>query len=206
MNNIDTILSIVENPTRRRILQALVREPHYPLQLSKELGISQQAVMKNLEIMEKEGLIVGKKENSSKGPEKTVYRPVSEFTITIDMRNGMFRTKMISLQSNRSKNEDSKNEDLDEIRTQISMLDEKIRELDIMRSELIDRRDVMIQKFMGNASLVTDYEMRSLLYEMLDEPDWGASEISENLRLNEGLIADMLDQITEIFTKERNEQ
>ena len=43
MNDMDTILAIVENPTRRRILQAVVREPHYPLQLSKELGISQQA-------------------------------------------------------------------------------------------------------------------------------------------------------------------
>jgi len=206
MNDIDTILSIVENPTRRRILQALVREPHYPLQLSKELGISQQAVMKNLEIMEKEGLITGKKENSNKGPERTVYRPVSEFTITIDMRNGMFRTKMISPQSNRSNIENNENEDLDEIRTQISMLDGKIKELDLTRSELIDRRDKMIQRFMENASLVTDYEMRSLLYEMLDEPDWGASEISENLRLNEGLIADMLDRISEIFTKERDEQ
>jgi Predicted transcriptional regulators len=204
MNDIDTILSVVENPTRRKILQALVREPHYPLQLSKELGISQQAVMKNLEIMEKEGLISGKKENSNKGPERIVYRPTSEFTITIDMRNGMFRTRMILPQSNKPKIEENENVNLDEIRTHISMLDEKIKDLDLMRSEFINQRDRMIQKFMENASEVTDYEMRSLLYDMLDEPDWGASEISENLRLNEGLITDMLDQISQIFTKERD--
>ena len=43
MYDMDSILAVVENPTRRKILQAVVREPHYPLQLSKELGISQQA-------------------------------------------------------------------------------------------------------------------------------------------------------------------
>jgi Predicted transcriptional regulators len=203
MNDIDTILSIVENPTRRRILQALVREPHYPLQLSKELGISQQAVMKNLEIMEKEGLISGKKENSNKGPERIVYRPTSEFTITIDMRNGMFRTRMILPRSDNLETDDKKNVNLDEMRANISMLDERIKDLDLMRSEFIDQRDRMIQRFMENASEVTDYELRTLLYDMLDEPDWGASEISENLRLNEGLISDMLDQISLIFAKEK---
>ena len=57
MDDIDMLLSMVENPTRRRILEAIVREPHYPLQLSKELGISQQAVMKNLSLMEQNGLV-----------------------------------------------------------------------------------------------------------------------------------------------------
>ncbi len=52
MDDIDILLSMVENPTRRRILESLVREPSYPLRLSKELGVSQQAVMKNLALME----------------------------------------------------------------------------------------------------------------------------------------------------------
>ena len=39
MDDIDILLSMVENPTRRRILESLVREPSYPLRLSKELGV-----------------------------------------------------------------------------------------------------------------------------------------------------------------------
>ena len=41
MNDLDLLLSIVENPTRRRILEMLSTGPQYPLQLSKMLGVSQ---------------------------------------------------------------------------------------------------------------------------------------------------------------------
>ena len=43
----DESLSILENPTRRSILRHLVKEPHYPLQLSELLDVSQQAVVKH---------------------------------------------------------------------------------------------------------------------------------------------------------------
>lgn len=90
MDDIDMLLSMVENPTRRRILEAIVREPHYPLQLSKELGISQQAVMKNLSLMEQNGLVVSYRETSKIGPMRTLYVPNTEFTLLIDMHNCMF--------------------------------------------------------------------------------------------------------------------
>ena len=96
MDDIDMLLSMVENPTRRRILEAIVREPHYPLQLSKELGISQQAVMKNLSLMEQNGLVVSYRETSKIGPMRTLYVPNTEFTLLIDMHNCMFTTRLIS--------------------------------------------------------------------------------------------------------------
>ena len=95
MMDLDVLLSMVENPTRRKILESLVKEPHYPLQLSKELGISQQAVMKNLNMLEKNGMVVSYQVSSSIGPMRTVYEPNSEFTLVIDMRNGMFSARMI---------------------------------------------------------------------------------------------------------------
>ena len=55
MVELDALLSVIENPARRRILEALVREPHYPLQLSKELGMTQQAVIKHLKVLERAG-------------------------------------------------------------------------------------------------------------------------------------------------------
>jgi Predicted transcriptional regulators len=207
MYDIDSILFVVENPTRRRILQALVREPHYPLQLSKELGISQQAIMKNLDLMEKSGLVKGKKESSNKGPEKIVYRPTSEFTLTIDLRDGTFKANITSPSMDVTDIQPCEERELDDIRAELSELDREIRELDETRSRMIDQRDRMIQTFMESVSKKTmDYEMRSLLYYALNEPDWGVSEISENLRKNENKTTDMWNTITDICRRNTNDQ
>ena len=52
MVGFDESLSILENTTRRAILRHLVKEPHYPLQLSELLDVSQQAVVKHLKVLE----------------------------------------------------------------------------------------------------------------------------------------------------------
>ena len=46
----DEALRLLENKVRRQILERLVREPHYPLQLAQQIGVSQQAIMKHLKI------------------------------------------------------------------------------------------------------------------------------------------------------------
>jgi ArsR family transcriptional regulator len=53
----DILLDILGNETRRRILQLLADEPRYFIQLSKDLGVSQQAVLKHLDLLEKYGFI-----------------------------------------------------------------------------------------------------------------------------------------------------
>ena len=57
MVDFDEAIDILENRARRDILRYLVKEPHYPLQLSELLEISQQAVMKHVKILEKAGFI-----------------------------------------------------------------------------------------------------------------------------------------------------
>ena len=52
MVDFDDAMSILENTTRREILKFLVKEPHYKLQLSEMLEVSQQAVMKHLKVLE----------------------------------------------------------------------------------------------------------------------------------------------------------
>ena len=95
MDDLDTLLSLVENPTRRRILESIVREPSYPLRLSKELGVSQQAVMKNLALMEQNGLVVSYRESSRMGPDRTLYVPNTEFTLVVEMHSSMFSARVI---------------------------------------------------------------------------------------------------------------
>ncbi|MDR0309299.1 MAG: helix-turn-helix domain-containing protein [Candidatus Methanoplasma sp.] len=195
MNGIDMILSVVENPTRRRILMALVREPHYPLQLSKELGISQQAVVKNLDILERSGLVESQKESSDKGPYKTVYRPASEFTLTIDMRNGMFRTTLSEPEGHMAV-QDIYDMGLEAVRENLSEIDRQINEFDKLREMMIERRNIVISSFM-NSSVVSelDYFGRSMLYCMLNSPGLDVERVSQEMGVREDRMARVLDDI-----------
>lgn len=205
MNDMDSILAIVENPTRRKILQAVVREPHYPLQLSKELGISQQAIVKNLNLMEKEGIVVSYRESSDRGPDRIFYKPSSEFTITIDMRNNMFEVKMVSTGKEPEKTEEKEERTqeerhLEEVRARISQIDRQIAEFDRRRSEMVRERNNLINDFLHMADLNNlDYEHRALLYDMLNKPNWNAEEMSKKLGFNESLVSAMIDDIMQYF-------
>lgn len=203
MNDIDYILSMIENPTRRRILQAIVREPHYPLQLSKELGISQQAIVKNLEVMEKRGMVVSYRESSNIGPKRTFYRPNSEFTITIDMRNGMFETNMIGLRNYNKEIVNEKNmdntEDFQETREKISDIDKKLHELSTLRSEIVDERNRLIRGFLDSVEDDIDYDHRNLLYELLNNPDMNASGISEEMGIDKSSTEKMVHELLLMF-------
>ena len=44
IDEVDELFYLLENPTRRRILQLLSVERLYPLQLSREIDVTQQAV------------------------------------------------------------------------------------------------------------------------------------------------------------------
>ncbi len=204
MIGMDSILAVVENPTRRKILQAVVKEPHYPLQLSKELGISQQAIVKNLNLMEKEGLVTSYRQSSDRGPERIFYKPSSEFTITIDMRNNMFEVRMIPIEDG-AKDKTAKDPDtektteeqkLEAVRARISQIDRQISEFDRRRAKLVRERNDLIDEFLHMADLDNlGYQHRELLYDMLNRPNWSSEEMSKNMGFNENTISKMIDEI-----------
>ena len=90
----DESLSILENATRRSILRHLVKEPHYPLQLSELLDVSQQAVVKHLKVLEEAGFVDSEMKKSDKGgPPKKVYRVNQSFSIRLDLGPDLFRAE-----------------------------------------------------------------------------------------------------------------
>jgi len=188
MNDLDRLLSIVENPTRRKILGALVREPRYPLRLSKELGISQQAVMKNLSVMEREGLIVSSREASSIGPARTVYEPNAEFTLVMDMRSGMFRTRLILPETGDGLPADLGEYRPEEARRMISEIDAELRDLEREHLSLVRERERIMQSVLCN----TEDRHRNLLYELLDFPDATLEEMSERLKKDADEISELI--------------
>lgn len=202
MMDIDILLSMVESPTRRKILESLVKEPHYPLQLSKELGISQQAVMKNLSVLEKNGMVVSYQESSSIGPMRTVYEPNSEFTLVIDMRNGMFSARMIEPAEEDDEEQEIRMDSLNRARESISEIDRKIEELNRERSKLIRERENVIAASMNSIGRKgCGYAHKSLAYEILNEPEKSMEQLSSDLNIRtdvlNGLIGDIENALNE---------
>ena len=167
MTDIDELLSIIENPTRRRILAYLTREPSYPLQLSKELGISQQAVMKNLALMEQTGMLISHPEESSMGPTRTVYAPSRQFTLMIDLHGNMFTTRLIS--TGIVDTGQSGSIDTEAAIERLKQLDSKIEELDRERASLLDERDSVMNAINSSIRDEEDPVKRKELYRQLDE-------------------------------------
>ncbi len=190
MIDLDVLLSMVENPTRRKILGSLVKMPRYPLQLSKELGISQQAVMKNLSVLEKNGMVVSYRESSSMGPDRIVYEPSSEFTLIIDMRNGMFSARMIEPEEGKKDAVDLDN--LRNMREKIDSIDTKLSHLEKEYSELIRERESILSSVI---SVQDGYVRKNLAYEVLNKPKRSIEEISRDLNVSPDVIRDIIDDI-----------
>ena len=195
MMDIDMILSMVSNPTRRRILEALVRGPCYPLQLSKEIGVSQQAIMKNLDLLEKNGMVVSHQVTSSMGPRRAMYAPTSEFTLVIDMRNRMFVANVIEEEESGVQEETPKTENLDSARQEISQIDREIEALERERSALVRKREQLIYSAMSKLGSDMTYGHRDLMYQLLNRPSKPMEDVIQDMDEGRGSIRKKLAEI-----------
>ncbi len=213
-HTLDQILAILENPTRRRILQKLSRERHYPLQLSKELKVSQQAIMKHLKVLEDYELVRCRPEKSDAGgPERKCYVASYNFSLMIDCAPNLFSVEMkplISTEGFEKEYKDLEDEKkklesikepkkrLNEISRFIHKVDREINELEMRRAYLIGLKNEAMREAHGTVEkLDRDYDERRLLYYMLDEADMSLASISERLNLRERVIKDMLRRLGE---------
>lgn len=95
----DDLLMVLGNQTRRRILQRILSETHYPLQLARELGISQQAVAKHLRVLEHSHLVVVSEERSDAGgPPRKSYHAAGTYSMSITVGPRLFDAKLSQLQ------------------------------------------------------------------------------------------------------------
>jgi ArsR family transcriptional regulator len=90
--NIDVILDILGNSTRRRILFLLSKEPLYFNQLSKIIRIGQQSILRHMKILEDSGLIETYTQESNLGaPDRKYYQLASTFSMNmIFSRDGFY--------------------------------------------------------------------------------------------------------------------
>lgn len=201
MNEIDALLSMIENPTRRRILEALVREPHYPFQLARELRVSQPAIVKHLRVLEDGGLVDSYEEHSDKGPLRKVYTPKTGFTVIMDLRNGMFTTRLIEAENRNRQEKDERGTSmgplpLQKVREEMQRIDQEITELEKARDRMMEQRTRMMSEILerlpGNDGT---YRHRILLHRILNHPHEDLDQLSRSLQMRreecEGLLQEM---------------
>ena len=86
---IEQLLDMLGNGTRRRILKALAEEPRYFNELSRAVGVSQQAVLKHLEILVEAGVVTSFRAKSDlAGPDRKYYQLDRPFYLSIEVSTG----------------------------------------------------------------------------------------------------------------------
>ncbi len=143
-NNIDSILEAIENRTRREILKRLIFSDQYPLQLAKDLRVSQQAIMKHLEILEKSNIVKMKgREKSDQGPQRKIYEINQSFLLTISLTPNFFEIRKIDIEENENRFEE---ESLDYLIKELKETESKIKEIESKLVEMVALKDNIVSK------------------------------------------------------------
>ena len=210
--DLDSILLAVENPIRRKIIRRLSEEPGYQLQLSKELGLSQQLVAKHLDSMEGAGFVTSVPETSPRGPKRKEYLLRKSVSITIDFAPSLFTTRVFSFGAGPGVPEDSESASLiarmnDVLRYPdaaarigplgeiISDLDKKLRLMEEERAVLLYLRNLAMTEAAKASGAVRGRNRRRTLHYLLREQDDSLSRMSATLGLRQQIVGDILDEI-----------
>ena len=90
-NQIDSIFHVLGNKARRDILSTLSDEPMYFNQVSKQIGIGQQAMLRHMQTLEESGFVSTYGEKSKLGaPDRKYYRLNSSFNLSISLSEDEF--------------------------------------------------------------------------------------------------------------------
>ncbi len=214
---LDSVLQILENPVRRRIIRRLSEEPSYALQLSKELGLGQPLVSKHLSVMERAGMVTAASESSPNGPERRRYSLAKSVSITMDVAPHVFKERAISFGApspKRSKggeeglvemalaalSKTDDNERLSKISQVLGEVDSKIASMEEERAGLLALRNELMDAAAKIVVRMRDLDTRKVVFHILEEHDREVESISRSLDMREVVVRSILEELgREIF-------
>lgn len=95
----EELLKLLGNDTRRRILYLLANEPRYFIELAREIGVGQQALLKHLSLLEGSGLIISYKAKGKGGPDRKYFKLNRDLYMTIALTEEVVGIKLYDLSS-----------------------------------------------------------------------------------------------------------
>ncbi len=214
---LDSVLQVMENPVRRKIIKRLSQEPAYALQLSKELGLGQPLVAKHMAAMENAGLVKTVSEVSPNGPRRKLYSLARGISITMDVGPNLFIARGMAFEAKPGKEKTSQevsqlrhkvqhaiegNDESKKLSLLSEALDEVDRRMDEIeqeRLELLGVRNLAMREASIVASKFDELDTRRVLFHILDEHDRGVERISEALNLRELSVKSILEELEDYF-------
>ena len=170
--DLDEFIAAMVNNTRRAILRRLTMEESYAMELSRLIGISQQAVIKHLSQLEQAKLIssVGLIP-SREGASRKIYRPTGFSTLVVDYSRNFFSISKRDIPLTRDTDGD-KDTDLETLVGNLNNVNDRIEELMRRRTELIQEKDKIIReirkRLSEDVSDQTSIDVISLYLDTLD--------------------------------------
>src|SRR3990172_1803373 len=156
MSAVDELLDILGNDTRRRILGILAYEPKYFIQLSKELGVSQQAVLKHLSLLEDAGLVSSFRAKSElAAPDRKYYRLKRSLYLTVGIMGDTVELDLTEIGDAQEFEDDNSSEELRHFRTETDRLVQEryspttIQTAESLLKEIDDRIDRLEEEKVG---------------------------------------------------------
>ena len=213
-DELDSLLQVLENPIRRRIVKRLSHGPSYPLQLAKELGLGQPLVAKHLAMMEKAGVVTSAMESSPRAPKRRNYSLAKSVSITLDMAPNLFvqrgfafgtvNGKVISEEASSfiavvSKISESDKRAFASLAKVLKSLDQKLGEIDKERAALLYARNMAMDTASQAIEALEDGDKRRVIYQVLEEHTEDVGDISESLDMREALVRKTLEGLRDML-------
>jgi len=210
---LDSVLQVIENPVRRRIIKRLSQQPGYALQLSKELGLGQPLVARHLSLMEKAGLVTSALESSPNGPERRRYSLAKSISITMDVAPHLFKERAISFNTSpRGRASEPANAPLSkrardalaapDERERLSLISDLLNDIDLRIGTVEEERVGLLtvrNELMNEAARIVgnleDNDTRRVLFHILEEHDKEVASISQSLDMREMVVRAILEEL-----------
>ena len=185
MVTIDEILSVLENGTRRSILRQLLLDSTYPLEISKALGISQQAINKHLEVLEKSNMIIFSGNSSSSfGPPRKIYSPTGFSTIVIDYTPGFLEVNHYSLKDLQKEGQEIDDISLDKLHE----INGKLNSIMEERKKLVEEKNGILKGLRAYINEnIHDELIRAILVEYIET--LSIRKVAERFRIDEHTVS-----------------
>jgi len=164
------LLEVLGNETRRKILELLAKEPKYLLQLSKELNVSQQAILKHINILMRAGLIRAYEvKTGSLGPSRKYYELVRPISMTVNVFKGYSEVEIHDINGEVPENiksmlkniENAIKRDIREMEAVFSEVKRLIREIDNELREIREKERALLSAKCRILDFVYEYLRRS---------------------------------------------
>lgn len=205
----DEMIQLLQNETRRKILELLSKEENYPLAISRYLDTSQQSISKHLDRLEDKGLVISQKCKSERGgPPTKKYSLNREFSLRIDLGPQLFDTELEDLRDEDIENYKEIEEKIREgiieggylegHRKIIKNIGKKIRRLEKERKYLLKLKEkALSEAYKYIHQNFEAYEKRKILYYILDSGVTDPAKIAKHFNVREDEIKEILDNLKE---------